>query len=151
MPHAWIILLPHESLIPIACLQGKASTAWGYIQESVRVNTYQSLFVSASAVYILRIKASEVRFPSSQVSHHPPISAFYAENVSKRISFCGHIWTKSKFLGLSVCVYNIGQGCVSVLDHDEEYIVNFPSGYGRSVGGGHMKECTTGLFITMIF
>ncbi|KAK8395615.1 hypothetical protein O3P69_005608 [Scylla paramamosain] len=72
-------------------------------------------------------------FVAEQVSHHPPISAFYAEHKTKRISFCGHIWTKSKFLGLSICVNNIGQGCVSLLDHDEEYILNFPSGYGRSI------------------
>ena len=43
------------------------------------------------------------------------VSAFYAENFSKQISFNAHIWTKSKFLGLSVGVENIGQGnkCVS--------------------------------------
>ena len=39
-----------------------------------------------------------------------PVSAFYAENFSKQISFNAHIWTKSKFLGLSVGVENIGQG-----------------------------------------
>ncbi|XP_064087179.1 oxysterol-binding protein-related protein 9-like isoform X6 [Macrobrachium nipponense] len=76
---------------------------------------------------------NNLSFVAEQVSHHPPISAFYAENKNKRISFCGHIWTKSKFLGLSICVNNIGQGCVSVMDHDEEYILNFPSGYGRSI------------------
>lgn len=43
------------------------------------------------------------------------------------------MYTKSKFLGLSVCVYNIGQGVVSVLDYDEEYVVTFPNGYGRSI------------------
>ncbi|KAK3877868.1 hypothetical protein Pcinc_017452 [Petrolisthes cinctipes] len=76
---------------------------------------------------------NQLGFVAEQVSHHPPISAFYAEQKARRISFCGHIWTKSKFLGLSICVYNIGQGCVSLLDHDEEYILNFPSGYGRSI------------------
>ena len=75
--------------------------------------------------------SAQLSFIAEQVSHHPPVSAFYAEHKDKRISFCGHIWTKSKFLGLSVCVNNIGQGCVSLLDRDEEYIVNFPSGYGR--------------------
>lgn len=43
-----------------------------------------------------------VVFFGEQVSHHPPISAFYAEHVSKGISLNAHIWTKSKFLGLSV-------------------------------------------------
>lgn len=38
------------------------------------------------------------------------VSAFYSEHYNKKISFCGHIWTKSKFLGLSIGVHNIGQG-----------------------------------------
>lgn len=61
------------------------------------------------------------------------VSAFYAEHYNKRISFNAHVYTKSKFLGLSVCVYNIGQGIVSVLDYDEEYFLTFPNGYGRSI------------------
>ena len=43
-----------------------------------------------------------VMFSAEQVSHHPPISAFYAEHLGKKISLNAHIWTKSKFLGLSV-------------------------------------------------
>ncbi|CAG2174428.1 unnamed protein product [Oppiella nova] len=43
---------------------------------------------------------TNLTFVAEQVSHHPPISAFYAENVEKRIMCSGHIWTKSKFLGL---------------------------------------------------
>lgn len=77
----------------------------------------------------------QVCFVAEQVSHHPPVSAFYAEHMCGRLSFCGHIWTKSKFLGLSIGVHNIGQGCVSVIDHNEEYILTFPSGYGRSILG----------------
>ncbi|XP_050305618.1 oxysterol-binding protein-related protein 9 isoform X2 [Anthonomus grandis grandis] len=78
-------------------------------------------------------KKDQLTFVAEQVSHHPPISAFYAEHFNKRISFNAHVYTKSKFLGLSVCVYNIGQGVVSVLDYNEEYIVTFPNGYGRSI------------------
>lgn len=66
-------------------------------------------------------------------ARNPLVSAFYAEHYEKRISFNAHIYTKSKFLGLSVCVYNIGQGIVSVLDYDEEYYLTFPNGYGRSI------------------
>ncbi|XP_063225170.1 oxysterol-binding protein-related protein 9 isoform X2 [Bacillus rossius redtenbacheri] len=76
---------------------------------------------------------SQLTFVAEQVSHHPPISAFYAEHYGKKISFCAHVWTKSKFLGLSIGVHNIGQGIISVLDYDEEYIVTFPNGYGRSI------------------
>ena len=61
------------------------------------------------------------------------VSAFYAEHYEKRISFCAHIWTKSKFLGLSIAVYHVGQGCISLSDYDEEYIITFPNAYGRFV------------------
>uniref|UniRef100_A0A8C8H243 Oxysterol-binding protein n=1 Tax=Oncorhynchus tshawytscha TaxID=74940 RepID=A0A8C8H243_ONCTS len=73
--------------------------------------------------------ANSVSFVAEQVSHHPPISAFYAECLRKKIQFNAHIWTKSKFLGMSIGVHNIGQGCVSCLEHDEHYILTFPNGY----------------------
>ncbi|MFT7819408.1 oxysterol-binding protein-related protein 9-like, partial [Arapaima gigas] len=76
---------------------------------------------------------NSVSFVAEQVSHHPPISAFYAECYSKNIQFNAHIWTKSKFLGMSIGVHNIGQGCVSCLEYDEHYILTFPNGYGRSI------------------
>ena len=72
-------------------------------------------------------------FVAEQVSHHPPISAFYAEHFNKKISLDGYIWTKSKFLGLSIGVHLIGQAVISVIDYDEEYTITFPNGYGRSI------------------
>ncbi|XP_068949116.1 oxysterol-binding protein-related protein 9 isoform X11 [Petaurus breviceps papuanus] len=101
-----------------------------------------------------------VAFVAEQVSHHPPISAFYAECFSKRIQFNAHIWTKSKFLGMSIGVHNIGQGCVSCLDYDEHYILTFPNGYGRSIltvpwvelGGECSINCSkTGYSANIIF
>uniref|UniRef100_A0AC35U9N9 Oxysterol-binding protein n=1 Tax=Rhabditophanes sp. KR3021 TaxID=114890 RepID=A0AC35U9N9_9BILA len=76
---------------------------------------------------------NQLSFVAEQVSHHPPISAFYAEHPGKNISFNGYIWTKSSFLGLSIGVSNIGFGTVRLHDYDEEYKVTFPSGYGRSI------------------
>ncbi|VDN01872.1 unnamed protein product [Thelazia callipaeda] len=76
---------------------------------------------------------NDLTFVAEQVSHHPPVSAFYAENVGKKISFTGHIWTKSSFLGLSIGVTNIGWGTVKLHEHDEEYVLTFPNGYGRSI------------------
>lgn len=68
------------------------------------------------------------------ISFPPPsitVSAFYAEHYNKKITFSAHVWTKSKFLGLSVGVHNIGEGVVTLVDYGEEYIVTFPNGYGR--------------------
>jgi hypothetical protein len=59
------------------------------------------------------------------------VSAFYAEHRNNKISVDGYIWTKSKFLGLSIGVHMIGQAVISLLDYDEEYVVTFPNGYGR--------------------
>ncbi|XP_055619826.1 oxysterol-binding protein-related protein 9 isoform X2 [Toxorhynchites rutilus septentrionalis] len=78
-------------------------------------------------------RRNQLTFIAEQVSHHPPISAFYAEHYNKKISFAAHVWTKSKFLGLSIGVHNIGQGTVTLCDLNEEYIVTFPNGYGRSI------------------
>ncbi|CAJ0578082.1 unnamed protein product, partial [Mesorhabditis spiculigera] len=76
---------------------------------------------------------NHLTFIAEQVSHHPPVSAFYAEHPGRRVSFHGHIWTKSSFLGLSIGVANIGSGTVILHEYDEEYTVTFPSGYGRSI------------------
>ncbi|XP_043282619.1 oxysterol-binding protein-related protein 9 [Venturia canescens] len=78
-------------------------------------------------------RENQLSFIAEQVSHHPPVSAFYAEHYAKRITFSAHVWTKSKFLGLSIGVHNIGKGWVSVLEHGEEYYLTFPNGYGRSI------------------
>lgn len=53
--------------------------------------------------------------------------------MNKSISFNAYVWTKSKFLGISIGVHNIGQGVVTLNDLNEEYIVTFPNGYGRSI------------------
>ncbi|MCP9263503.1 Oxysterol-binding protein [Dirofilaria immitis] len=55
---------------------------------------------------------NDLTFVAEQVSHHPPVSAFYAEHPG---------------------VTNIGCGTVRLHNHDEEYVLTFPNGYGRSI------------------
>ncbi|XP_046661872.1 oxysterol-binding protein-related protein 9 isoform X2 [Homalodisca vitripennis] len=91
----------------------------------------------------------QLTFVAEQVSHHPPISAFYAEHYNKGISCQAYVWTKSKFLGLSIGVHNIGRGTVNLLKYNEQYTCSFPNGYGRSIltvpwielGGSVVIEC----------
>jgi len=78
-------------------------------------------------------KDTDVSFIAEQVSHHPPISGFYAECPAHKISANGYIWTKTKFLGLAICLENVGQGVVTLTDHEEDYVITFPKGYGRSI------------------
>ncbi|KAJ7381190.1 hypothetical protein OS493_004790 [Desmophyllum pertusum] len=75
----------------------------------------------------------KLTFVAEQVSHHPPISGFYAECPSKKVCFNAHIWTKSKFYGMSIGVVNQGVGVVSLLEHNEDYVITFPSTYCRSI------------------
>lgn len=88
----------------------------------------------------------QLSFVAEQVSHHPPISAFYAEHVNKRIQFEAWVWTKSKFLGLSIGVHNIGKGTVTLLDSGEEYTLTFPNGYGRLVPSYRMDLSSIKIF-----
>ncbi|XP_077382864.1 oxysterol-binding protein-related protein 10-like isoform X2 [Festucalex cinctus] len=75
----------------------------------------------------------QVRFVAEQVSHHPPVSGFYYECKEKRMCVNTHVWTKSKFLGMSVGVSMVGEGVLHLLEHDEEYVFTFPCAYARSI------------------
>ncbi|XP_017282407.1 oxysterol-binding protein-related protein 11 isoform X2 [Kryptolebias marmoratus] len=75
----------------------------------------------------------QLRFVAEQVSHHPPVSGFYAECPERRMCVNTHVWTKSKFMGMSIGVSMIGEGCLHLLEHDEEYIFTLPCAYARSI------------------
>ncbi|XP_074510567.1 oxysterol-binding protein-related protein 10-like isoform X2 [Sebastes fasciatus] len=74
-----------------------------------------------------------VRFVAEQVSHHPPVSSFYCECKEKRMCVNTHVWTKSKFMGMSVGVSMVGEGVLYLLEHDEEYVFTLPCAYARSI------------------
>ncbi|XP_040335918.1 oxysterol-binding protein-related protein 10 isoform X3 [Herpailurus yagouaroundi] len=105
-------------------------------------------------------KSYKLRFVAEQVSHHPPISCFYCECKEKRLCVNTHIWTKSKFMGMSVGVSMIGEGVLRLLEHGEEYVFTLPSAYARSIltipwvelGGKVSISCAkTGYSATVIF
>ncbi|XP_064635770.1 oxysterol-binding protein-related protein 11-like [Lineus longissimus] len=70
---------------------------------------------------------------AEQVSHHPPISAFYFECPEKEICMNASIWTKSKFMGMSIGVVMVGKVTLSLLGHNEDYVFTLPSAYARSI------------------
>lgn len=51
-----------------------------------------------------------VRFVAEQVSHHPPVSGFYCECRERSMCVNAHVWTKSKFMGMSIGVSMVGEG-----------------------------------------
>ncbi|KAM4698458.1 oxysterol-binding protein-related protein 11 [Rhinophrynus dorsalis] len=74
-----------------------------------------------------------IRFVAEQVSHHPPVSGFYAECPERRMCVNTHVWTKSKFMGMSIGVTMIGEGVLHLLEHGEEYTFSLPCAYARSI------------------
>ncbi|KAM6450804.1 oxysterol-binding protein-related protein 10 isoform 2-T2 [Liasis olivaceus] len=74
-----------------------------------------------------------LRFVAEQVSHHPPVSSFYCECKEKKVCVNVHVWTKSKFMGMSVGVSMVGEGILYLLEHEEEYIFTLPCAYARSI------------------
>uniref|UniRef100_A0A8C4YQ06 Oxysterol-binding protein n=1 Tax=Gopherus evgoodei TaxID=1825980 RepID=A0A8C4YQ06_9SAUR len=75
----------------------------------------------------------KLRFVAEQVSHHPPVSCFYCECKEKRMCVNAHVWTKSKFLGMSIGVSMVGEGVLYLMEHEEEYVFTLPSAYARSI------------------
>jgi hypothetical protein len=49
----------------------------------------------------------EARMTVEQVSHHPPVTAFFAEIPSAGVSLCGHYGQKSKFKGTYINVIQV--------------------------------------------
>ncbi|XP_068237892.1 oxysterol-binding protein-related protein 11-like isoform X3 [Palaemon carinicauda] len=74
-----------------------------------------------------------IRYAAEQVSHHPPVSAFFFECPEKQLSINAHIWTKSKFMGMSIGVNLVGDITLIIGNVRESYSLAMPSAYGRSI------------------
>nr|XP_023660692.1 oxysterol-binding protein-related protein 5-like isoform X1 [Paramormyrops kingsleyae]XP_023660698.1 oxysterol-binding protein-related protein 5-like isoform X1 [Paramormyrops kingsleyae] len=75
---------------------------------------------------------------AEQVSHHPPISAFYVNN--RKDGFCihGSILAKSKFYGNSLSAILDGNARVILLTRDEEYVITMPYAHCKGILYGTM-------------
>ncbi|POY71660.1 hypothetical protein BMF94_5355 [Rhodotorula taiwanensis] len=79
---------------------------------------------------------------AEQVSHHPPISAWYFASPDQGLELCGELRPKSRFLGNSVANYMEGESHVKFLTgkgaQDGEYDITMPSMYARGILFGKM-------------
>ncbi|XP_072507211.1 oxysterol-binding protein-related protein 10 isoform X2 [Notamacropus eugenii] len=75
----------------------------------------------------------KLTYVAEQVSHHPPVSCFYCECKERGIFVNTHVWTKSKFMGMSIGVSLIGEGILRLLDYEEDYVFTLPNAYARSI------------------
>eukprot|EP00057_Strongylocentrotus_purpuratus_P012544 XP_011667018.1 PREDICTED: oxysterol-binding protein-related protein 8 isoform X4 [Strongylocentrotus purpuratus] len=63
---------------------------------------------------------------AEQVSHHPPVTAFYITNRKEGFCISGSILAKSKFYGNSVCAVMDGVGKLMLLGRGEDYLITMP-------------------------
>ena len=61
-----------------------------------------------------------------QISHHPPVSAFYVTNREVGFVMSGCILAKSKFYGNSLSAVMDGSARLVFLNRGEEYIITMP-------------------------
>jgi hypothetical protein len=61
---------------------------------------------------------SESHYP--QVSHHPPISAFYYVSPANKVAIVGELRPKSKFLGNSVSTVMEGESRITLMGRPED-------------------------------
>ncbi|KAJ6651441.1 hypothetical protein lerEdw1_021014 [Lerista edwardsae] len=69
---------------------------------------------------------SKTFYIAEQVSHHPPISAFYVSNRKDGFCLSGNILAKSKFYGNSLSAILDGEGRLMFLNRGEEYVMTMP-------------------------
>ncbi|XP_020914540.1 oxysterol-binding protein-related protein 8 isoform X2 [Exaiptasia diaphana] len=72
-------------------------------------------------------------FVSEQVSHHPPVSAFYVSNRRDGYVFNGSILAKSKFYGNSTSAILDGTATLTLLKYGEEYLMTMPYAHCKGI------------------
>ena len=78
--------------------------------------------------------ATEGYYVAEQVSHHPPISAYYYASPDNGIVIAGDIRPKSRFLGNSAATLMQGSShIIFTKRHNERYDIIMPNMYARGI------------------
>uniref|UniRef100_A0A3B4DQX2 Oxysterol-binding protein n=1 Tax=Pygocentrus nattereri TaxID=42514 RepID=A0A3B4DQX2_PYGNA len=81
---------------------------------------------------------SKTFYIAEQVSHHPPVSAFYVSNRKDGFCLSGSILAKSKFYGNSLSAILDGEARLTFLNRGEDYIMNMPYAHCKGILYGTM-------------
>ncbi|KAG0234453.1 hypothetical protein BGX31_004556 [Mortierella sp. GBA43] len=82
---------------------------------------------------------TEAFYVAEQVSHHPPISAYYYTSPENNLTILGDLKPKSKFLGNSAATLMQGEIKVSFTNRPgEDYFITMPNVYARGILFGTM-------------
>uniref|UniRef100_A0A665VM95 Oxysterol-binding protein n=1 Tax=Echeneis naucrates TaxID=173247 RepID=A0A665VM95_ECHNA len=81
---------------------------------------------------------SKTFYIAEQVSHHPPVSAFYVSNRKDGFCLSGSILAKSKFYGNSLSAILDGEARLNFLNRGEDYVMNMPYAHCKGILYGTM-------------
>ncbi|KAM9311344.1 oxysterol-binding protein-related protein 8 isoform 2-T2 [Gastrophryne carolinensis] len=81
---------------------------------------------------------SKTFYIAEQVSHHPPVSAFYVSNRKDGFCLSGSILAKSKFYGNSLSAILEGEGRLTFLNRGEDYTMTMPYAHCKGILYGTM-------------
>uniref|UniRef100_H2RR95 Oxysterol-binding protein n=1 Tax=Takifugu rubripes TaxID=31033 RepID=H2RR95_TAKRU len=81
---------------------------------------------------------SKTFYIGEQVSHHPPVSAFYVSNRKDGFCLSGSILAKSKFYGNSLSAILDGEARLTFLNRGEDYVMNMPYAHCKGILYGTM-------------
>ncbi|XP_039592849.1 oxysterol-binding protein-related protein 5 isoform X3 [Polypterus senegalus] len=70
---------------------------------------------------------------AEQVSHHPPVSAFYVSNQKDGFCISGSILAKSKYYGNSLSAVLDGNAKLLFLNLEEEYVITMPYAHCKGI------------------
>ncbi|XP_076862694.1 oxysterol-binding protein-related protein 8 isoform X3 [Brachyhypopomus gauderio] len=82
--------------------------------------------------------SSKTFYIAEQVSHHPPVSAFYVSNRKDGFCVSGSILAKSKFYGNSLSAILEGEARLTFLNRGEDYVMNMPYAHCKGILYGTM-------------
>lgn len=81
----------------------------------------------------LHPNGSKTFYIAEQVSHHPPVSAFYVTNRQEGFSITASILAKSKFYGNSTSAILDGIAILSLLPRGENYTLTVPYAHCKGI------------------
>ncbi|RZC36626.1 oxysterol-binding protein-related protein 8, partial [Asbolus verrucosus] len=94
---------------------------------------YNPILGETFRCYWLHPNGSKTFYLAEQVSHHPPVSAFYVTNRQDGFSISASILARSKFYGNSTSAILDGTAVLTLLPRGEDYTLTVPYAHCKGI------------------
>jgi len=94
---------------------------------------YNPILGETFRCYWVHPNGSKTFYLAEQVSHHPPVSAFFVTNRQEGFSITASILAKSKFYGNSTSAILDGVAVLTLLPRGEDYILTIPYAHCKGI------------------